>query len=168
MWPQLTRRPSMHQLVPSSPTAVPPWPVSRIVVVEDDTELVDVLAELFGQTDRLGPIGPIASVDAIADREPDLLIIGSPTGRRDALDAWEMVTLARAHRRLRHVPIILLTTDVMAILRDGRLAGHADLHLVEMPFDVDVIRRVVGAAVASIDATRFVMAGAAVPTRRAI
>jgi CheY-like chemotaxis protein len=157
----------MHQLVPGPPIAEPPQPVPRIVVVYDDPELVDVLTELFGPTARVSPMGQVTSVNPIADREPDLMIIGSPAGR-NALGAWQIVTLARAHRRLRDVPIIVLTSDIMATLCDGRLAGCADLHLVEMPFDVEVIRRVVGTAMASIDARRFVSVAAAVPVRAAI
>ena len=158
----------MHQLVPEPPIAEWRQPAPRIVVLDDDPELVDVLVELFGATARLSSMGQIGSVNGIANEPPGLIIIGSLPMRRDGLGAWDIVKLARAHQRLRGVPIIVLTTDVMAILCDGRLAGHADVHLVEMPFDIGVFQRVVRTAMAPIDPSRSASAAAAVPMRMPI
>jgi DNA-binding response OmpR family regulator len=136
--------------VSSLPTPPDPWNAvtasrTRIAIVDDDRDLVALLRDIFGETHDVRAVGGSRSVGSISDEAPDILVIGllgAATGA--ALSGWDLVALARQHRDLRNVPIILLTADLASVMADGdRLARYSDLHVVEVPFDEPVIETVV-------------------------
>ncbi|MCA1571137.1 MAG: hypothetical protein LC798_12640 [Chloroflexi bacterium] len=123
-------------------------PESRLTVVVDDHDLGDLLREIFSATHRVSTLPPVNSVNAMADEEPSLLIIGPLAVRPGStLSETEVIALARADSRLRDVPIVVLTTDMEGILADSHeLSEYRDVHVVGMPFEVDVLQGVVKTA----------------------
>jgi len=123
-------------------------PESRLTVVVDDHDLGDLLREVFSATHRVSTLPPVNSVNIMADEDPSILIIGPLAVRPGAtLSETEVIALARAHRRLRDVPIVVLTTDMEGILADSHeLSEYRDVHVVGMPFEVDVLQGVVKTA----------------------
>ena len=136
--------------VSSLPTPPAPWESgarTRITIVDDDRELAALLRDIFGETHDVTTVRGSRSVASIADQAPDILVIGllgNETGA--SLSGWDLVALARKHRDLRNVPIVLLTANLAGVIADGGpLAKYSDLHVVEVPFDGPVIQTVVSA-----------------------
>lgn len=99
----------------------------------------------FDASHRINRLRAVTSMESIARQQPDLVVVGQP-GPPDgeALTAWELVALARAHRELREVPIILVVPSVVELMTDaGRLAEFPDVHVLAAPPDPEVIRSVV-------------------------
>jgi CheY-like chemotaxis protein len=116
----------------------------RITVVDDSPEFVRLLVDLFG--DAFTVTSPKdASIIGIADTRPDVLIVDLHLATGDGLTGWELVRLARSHRTLHAVPIIVCTGDVVGLGNDGpRLAEYSNVHLMTKPFALEVIERLVG------------------------
>ncbi len=136
--------------VSSLPTQPVPWESAtrtRITIVDDDRELAALLRDIFGETHDVTTVHGSRSVASIADQAPDILVVGllgNETGA--SLNGWDLVALAREHRDLRHVPIVLLTANLAGVIADGGpLAKYSDLHVVEVPFEGPVIQTVVNA-----------------------
>jgi CheY-like chemotaxis protein len=111
----------------------------RITVVDDYApflELLDTMLTDAGHAVRQLD-GQQASVDEIAATEPDLLIIDVLVQGQSAL-GWDVIALARAHEKLRDVPIIVSTADVQQEeARREELARISDLHVLDKPFTPD-------------------------------
>lgn len=131
--------------------ALPPVPGSderagraRISVVDDDGEMRSLIAEIFSEAYEVAESSP-DSMTSIADQEPDLIIVGLlDQSRRELLSGWEIVALARRHRRLSHVPIVMLSTDMTLMTDRDRLATYSGLHVAAVPFELDDVRAIVG------------------------
>ena len=114
----------------------------RVTVIGDRDRSIEAA---FGSHHRIHRIRSVSSMEPIAEQQPDLVVVGQP-GPTDpgALTAWEIVALARAHRELREVPIVMVVPSVVEIMTDaGRLAEFADVHVLAAPPDAEVIRSVV-------------------------
>ena len=99
----------------------------------------------FDASHRVNRLRAVSSMEPIANQQPDLVVVGQPGPTdADALTPWQLVALARAHRELRQVPIILVVPSVEELMTDaGRLAEFADVHVLAAPPDAEVIRSVV-------------------------
>jgi DNA-binding response OmpR family regulator len=116
---------------------------ARITVINDSPEFVELVRDV-GQ--ELGhTVAGFEAVDAgiteIAASRPDLLIIDLVLGDpAQTINGWELLLLARAHRDLRHVPIILVTADVGGVKdRAPELATMSNVHVLTKPFGLDDI-----------------------------
>jgi hypothetical protein len=114
----------------------------RVTLIGDGDRSIEAV---LGANHRVNRLRAVSSVEPIADQQPDLVVVGQPERTdRDALTAWELVALARAHRELREVPIVMVVPSVVEIMTDaGRLAEFADVHVLAAPPDPEVIRSVV-------------------------
>jgi CheY-like chemotaxis protein len=115
----------------------------RMVVLDEDPDFVDLLRDIFAG--RLEVVaGDHRSVNGLADLEPDVIFMDLHPGDPAGLTGWDLTALARRHRDLSRVPILLCTSQNIALDTDGgRLAGLPDVHLLTMPFDVEVLERLV-------------------------
>lgn len=114
----------------------------RVTLIGDGDRSIEAA---LGANHRVDRLRAVASMEPIAHQQPDLVVVGQP-GPTDpeALTAWELVALARAHRELRDVPIVMVVPSVVEIMTDaGRLAEFADVHVLAAPPDPEVIRSVV-------------------------
>lgn len=133
-----------QSIEPASPLPTGLRARRRITVVDDSSEFVGLLVDVFGNAFTVtSPVD--SSIIGIADTRPDVLIIDLHLANDDGLTGWELVRLARSHRTLRTVPIIVCTADVVGLGNDGpRLAEYGNVHLMTKPFALDVIERLVG------------------------
>jgi CheY-like chemotaxis protein len=104
----------------------------RVTVINDDAEVLAILREILED-------------QAYAVTEPDLLVVDlrlDPQASR--LSGWEMVAMSRVHPRLREVPIIVISADLMAIReRAEELQAYGDVHLMSKPFEVTTLEELV-------------------------
>ena len=104
----------------------------RITVIDDHSEFLGLMRELLSASYEVRTFtGREISPDDILESRPDLLIVDLRLDRRD-LQGWDVVTLVRAHRHLRRVPIIVCSADTGALadrseamLRAGNIAALA-------------------------------------------
>lgn len=82
--------------------------------------------------------GEDVTIDAIAETDPDVLVVDLRLGNAEVLtDGWAVVVGARAHPQLRHVPIVVCSADVVFLReRAAEIAALADVHPLEKPFSV--------------------------------
>ncbi len=117
----------------------------RLAIIHDDAELIEVLRDIFSDAHHVRLIEPASSMTAIADRAPHMLVIGPLSGAGGCLSSWDIVALARSHRELRDVPIVLLSPELDRLMIGGdQLTAFNDVHVVGMPFELDVLVDVVG------------------------
>ncbi len=116
----------------------------RVAIVHDDPDLLDLLRDLLAQTHLVRTVTSAESMTLIAAHKPSLLIIGPLQSTGGSLNSWDIVALARAHRALRQIPIILLSADLDGLMADGeQIAQFAGVHVVGMPFDLEVLLGVI-------------------------
>ena len=128
---------------------------ARITVVDDHQEFLDLLRDLFDERFEVSTVTQVTSVNHVADTAPDVMIVDLHTnGTNGGLTGWQLVELARHHRSLTHVPIIVCTGDVTGLMRHGdELTAHDNVHLLAKPFELDVIEGLV-AQLLTIDEAR--------------
>lgn len=114
--------------------------MARVTVVNDYQEFLDVMRDLLaerGGHQFAGFHGEATTFEQIVDTHPDVLIIDlrlDVTG----LTGWDVLTLARADRRMRQVPIIVCSADVAQVRqRAAEFREIGDIHVREKPFDAD-------------------------------
>ena len=75
----------------------------------------------------------------MVDTRPDLLIVDLRLENRpQEISGWELLVLARSHRRLLDVPVILATADTWELKKRARdLEQVAGVHVRTKPFDMD-------------------------------
>lgn len=118
--------------------------LARVAIVHDDPELLDLLRDLLAQTHMVRTVTAAESMTLIAGHKPSLLVVGPLQGSGGSLNSWDVVALARAHRALRHIPIILLSADLDGLMADGeQIAQFAGVHVIGLPFDLDVLLGVI-------------------------
>ena len=119
--------------------------MARVTVVDDYPaflELVDAMLTEAGHVVHALD-GQHASLDEIAATEPDLLIIDVLVHGEAAI-GWDVLALARTHERLRTLPIIVCTAEVLQ--RDERLGELADgdILVIEKPFAAEELDAAIG------------------------
>jgi CheY-like chemotaxis protein len=119
-----------------------PWldrPAPRVLVVDDDPAILDVLGEFVG--DDLGMAvarasNGAAALEAVAARRPDLVLLDL---RMPILDGFEACRRLKADPTTRAIPVVAVSADGN---RGAALACGCDDFLAK-PFDLDAIERVV-------------------------
>jgi DNA-binding response OmpR family regulator len=119
----------------------------RVTVVNDDAEVLAILREILEDQayDVVGLRGAEQSIEEIAVTAPDLLVVDlrlDPQASR--LSGWDMVAMSRVHPRLREVPIVVISADLLAIReRADELQAYGDVHLMSKPFEVATLEELV-------------------------
>jgi CheY-like chemotaxis protein len=122
----------------------------RLTVVDDSPELL----ALFGDALRadgveLALFDGAVTIHEIEQSRPHLLVMDLLLGV-DNLTGLEMIRLLRAHRTLRHVPIIVCSAAVDAIRNhEDELSRTANLFVLPKPFSLDDLEMCVGEALRS-------------------
>ncbi len=121
-------------------------PQSRIAVIDDSQEIRDLVTDLLsaGGYDVIAFSGDDASILAdLAAAGPDLIILdlllGDPTS---GLSGWDILQMARRHRALRHVPVLVCSADARAMrARRAELDRDPRTSALEKPFSLDALER---------------------------
>ncbi len=115
--------------------------MSRITVVNDSTDFLDLMRELIDDLghDMTGMVAVKSTIHEVVNSQPELLIVDLVLGKTaQEVSGWELMLLARSHKRLRDVPIILCTADVWTVKqRATDLEQIAGVHVLTKPFAVD-------------------------------
>ena len=116
----------------------------RITVIDDNPDFLEVMQEALSEEhDVIAFSGHEITPDHIVDSRPDLLIVDLRLDRGE-LQGWEIVTLVRAHRRVRTTPIVVCSADTQALTdRAAVILGAGNIALLSKPFDLDHLERVV-------------------------
>jgi DNA-binding response OmpR family regulator len=114
--------------------------VARITVINDSSEFLAVMNQLVGSMGHVmaGFDAVDASLDEVVATHPDVLIIDLRLeDKRQAVSGWELLALARAHRDLQSVPVILCTADTSELERRAAELEHiANVHVRPKPFAI--------------------------------
>jgi DNA-binding response OmpR family regulator len=114
--------------------------MARVTVVNDSPEFLgmmqDVLASLGHQMTGFEAIE--TSIEEIVDTKPELLIVDLRLENKpQQISGWELLVLARSHRHLMSVPVILCTADVWEVRKRATdLQQIAGVHVRTKPFDL--------------------------------
>jgi hypothetical protein len=130
-------RPNLQRTSPNRALSRP-----RLVMLEDDTDLVTLLCDVVGDEFALVPVSRDATIATIDAMEPDVILIGAWVGESStALAPTDIASLATRHMRLDRVPIVVLTADVR-LLGGSRLADLGGATLMSLPVDLETFRSV--------------------------
>jgi two-component system, chemotaxis family, chemotaxis protein CheY len=114
--------------------------VARVTVVNDYQEFLDIMRDLLaerGGHEFTGFDGDKTTFEQIAQTDPEVLIIDLRLNV-DGLTGWDVLTLARAHDRMRAVPVIVCSADVAQVRqRAVEFKEIGNIHVREKPFDAD-------------------------------
>jgi DNA-binding response OmpR family regulator len=115
--------------------------MARVTVINDSSEFLALMRDLLNDLghEMIGHESVKASIDGIVDEKPDLLIIDLRLGDTpQEVSGWELLVLARSHRQLRSVPVILCSADVWELKRRAEdLERVAGVYVRTKPFDID-------------------------------
>jgi CheY-like chemotaxis protein len=107
----------------------------RITVIDDHNEFLNMIAEVLSERYEVVTLaGENIAPDDIVDSGTDLLIVDLRLGARE-LQGVDIVTLVRAHRDLRHIPIVICSADAAALNGKGEeLLSVGNVALLAKPF----------------------------------
>jgi CheY-like chemotaxis protein len=128
--------------------------MARVTVIDDSSEFLNLMRDLLTLLDHemTGFMAVEASIEEVVASKPELLIVDLRLqDRPQEISGWELIILARSHRHLTKVPVILCTADVWELKKRARdLEQIAGVHVRTKPFDVDemcdLIQRLLNAA----------------------
>jgi len=115
--------------------------MARVTVINDSSDFLglmeEVITELGHTMTGMEAIG--VSIEDVVHSRPDLLMVDLRLENTpQEVSGWEMIVLAKAHRDLLNVPVILATADVWEIKKRARdLEQIAGVHVRLKPFDMD-------------------------------
>lgn len=121
----------------------------RVTVVDDSPDLL----ALFGDALRfdgveLALFDGSATLQDIEASTPDLLVVDLRLGT-ESLTGMEIIRLARAHRQLRHVPIVVCSAAVdQLVTLEPELSEIPNLFVLPKPFSLGELDACVGEALA--------------------
>jgi CheY-like chemotaxis protein len=122
--------------------------VSRVTVVNDSTDFLDLMRELIDDLghDMTGLVAVKSTIHEVVDTEPELLVVDLVMGNTpQEVSGWELLLLARSHRALRDVPVILCTADIWEVKqRAADLEQISNVHVLTKPFMVDEMAELIG------------------------
>jgi CheY-like chemotaxis protein len=114
--------------------------MARVTVINDSPEFLELMRFLLDDLDHdmVGLEAVRTSIHEVADTKPDLLVIDLRLANTpQEVSGWELMLLARSHRDLGRLPIILCTADVRFVTeRADDLAEIAGVHVITKPFDL--------------------------------
>jgi DNA-binding NtrC family response regulator len=115
--------------------------MARVTVINDSSQFLDLMRELLAELghDMVGLEAVKTSIEEIVASRPELLVVDLRLeDKRQEVSGWELVILARSHRQLLGVPIILCTADLWELTkRADDLEQIANVHVRTMPFTLD-------------------------------
>jgi DNA-binding response OmpR family regulator len=115
--------------------------MARVSVINDSEEFLDLMRDLLASLGHqmTGFKAVEASIEGVVDSEPELLVVDLRLqDRPQEISGWELIVLARSHRHLVDVPLILCTADEWELKkRSADLEQIAGVHVRTKPFDVD-------------------------------
>jgi len=114
--------------------------MARVTVVNDSSDFLDLMRELLADLghEMTGFVAVTASIEEIVDSRPALLIVDLRLqDTPQMISGWELLVLARSHRQLLGVPVILCSADVWELNKRAEdLEQIADVHVRTKPFEV--------------------------------
>jgi CheY-like chemotaxis protein len=120
---------------------------ARVTVIDDSIDFLQLMEEILrglGHTmTGLQAVG--TSVEEVVATSPDLLVVDLRLENRpQEISGFELLVLARSHRDLLDVPVILCTADLFELKRRlPELRQIAGVHVLTKPFELDVINELV-------------------------
>jgi CheY-like chemotaxis protein len=115
--------------------------MARVTVINDSSQFLDLMRDLLADLghEMVGLEAVKISIDEIVASRPELLVVDLRLeDQRQEVSGWELVILARSHRQLLGVPIILCTADVWELKkRADDLEQIADVHVRTKPFTLE-------------------------------
>jgi DNA-binding NtrC family response regulator len=115
--------------------------MARVTVINDSSQFLDLMRALLAELghEMVGLEAVKTSIEEIVASRPALLVVDLRLeDKRQEVSGWELVILARSHRQLLGVPIILCTADLWELkMRADDLEAIADVHVRTMPFSLD-------------------------------
>jgi CheY-like chemotaxis protein len=127
--------------------------MARVSVINDSPEFIGLMGDLLESLGHVmtGFTAVEASIEEVVRSSPDLLIVDLRLeDKPQEISGWELVILARSHRKLVSVPVILCTADVWELKkRKDDLEQIAGVHVVTKPFGVDDMCDLIDSVVAT-------------------
>jgi CheY-like chemotaxis protein len=115
--------------------------VSHVTVIDDSSEFLQLMDEIIGGLGHTMTLleAVKTSFEEVIATEPDLLVVDLRLENTpQEVSGWELVILARAHRDLTRIPIILCTADLFELQkRTKELEQIAGVHILAKPFELD-------------------------------
>jgi CheY-like chemotaxis protein len=126
--------------------------MARVTVINDSTEFLDLMRDLLTDLghEMTGYEAVETSIEEVVASDPQLLIVDLRLQNRpQEISGWELIILARSHRRLTKVPVILCTADVWELKKRAKdLEQIAGVHVLTKPFDMEemctLVQRLLG------------------------
>jgi CheY-like chemotaxis protein len=117
----------------------------RITVIDDQDDFLELMTDVLSARHEVVAFsGHDLTPDDVVDSRPDLLVIDLRLARGD-LQGLDIVRLARAHRDLQAVPILVCSGDPLAL--DGRaeaLSSAGNTAMLLKPFSLEAVEQIVG------------------------
>jgi DNA-binding response OmpR family regulator len=128
--------------------------MARVTVINDSDDFLALMREILLEAGHrmTGFKAVEASIEDVVDTRPQLLIVDLRLQEKaQEISGWELIILARSHRELGNVPIILCTADVWELQkRAADLEQIAGVHVRPKPFNVEemigLVRRLLAEA----------------------
>lgn len=118
----------------------------RITVINDSADFLDLMQEILADAGYEVTTfhADETSIERIAASGPDLLVIDLRLGGRDPT-GWDVALMARAHDRLRDIPIVICSADALELnRRRDEMTALADMHVLAKPFGLADAEELVG------------------------
>jgi DNA-binding response OmpR family regulator len=121
----------------------------RIAVVDDSPELLALMGDALGfDGAEIALLGSDTTVDDIVATVPDLLVLDLRFGA-DGFVGLDIIRRARLHLDLRHVPIIVCSAALDALIEhEAELSATPNLSILPKPFSLTDLEACVGEALA--------------------
>jgi DNA-binding response OmpR family regulator len=115
--------------------------MARVTVINDSSDFLDLMHDLVTDLghEMTGFEAVKASIEEVVDSKPDLLIVDLRLqDTPQMISGWELLVLARSHRQLLNVPVILCSADVWELKKRAEdLEQIADVHVRSKPFAME-------------------------------
>ena len=117
----------------------------RVLAIDDNDDLLDLLRDVFADEgyDYVACSRPRDAYQTARSNTPDLVLLDI---MMPAMNGWEVLNLLVLDRRLRHIPVVLMTAAVADAERRLAKLGLPDVSILGKPFDVDRLLAHVGDA----------------------
>ena len=121
--------------------------MARITVIDDSSDFLELMRELVDELghDMTGMLAVTSTIHEVVDTEPELLVVDLVLANTpQEVSGWELMLMARGHRALRSVPIILCTADVWGVKqRASELKQFAAVRVITKPFELDEMSQLI-------------------------
>lgn len=117
----------------------------RVTVIDDREDFLELMVDVLSPRHEVATFsGHDLTPDDVVDSRPDLLVIDLRLASGD-LQGLDIVRLARAHRDLRAVPIVVCSGDPFALDdRAEALSSAGNTAMLLKPFSLETVEEIVG------------------------